>query len=148
MEFEDSVTVEASKGYLWELISDPETLVSCVPGAKEVERISETEYSGVIERGLGGITLALNGEVKITEMNAPDNLKAEATGEDKKTNSRLDATAQMQMNATDETQTELEYYIDLDFTGRLASLGARIVKRKISSDIQTYFDNIQSEAES
>jgi hypothetical protein len=148
MEFEDSVTVEADKEHLWEMISDPEMLVSCVPGAKEVERISETEYSGVIERGLGGITVALNGEVEITEMDAPDHLEAEATGEDKKTNSRLDATAQMHMNATGETQTELEYYIDLDFTGRLASLGARIVKRKISSDIQTYFDNIQSEAES
>ena len=44
--------------------------------------------------------------------------------------------------------TTLTYYVDVEFTGRLATLGARIVKRKINSDIGLFFDNIRDRAES
>lgn len=147
MEFEDSKVIETEKDHLWELVSDPEVLATCVPGAKEVNKLSETRYEGVIERGLAGVSVSLDGEVEITELDEPDYLSAEATGEDMKTNSRMDAVAEMDMTETDDGQTTLEYHVDMDFTGRLATLGARIVKRKISSDIDTFFDNIQERAE-
>lgn len=148
MEFEDEVTIETSSDKLWELVSDPEVLVTCVPGAKEVEQISEIKYMGVIERGIAGITLTLDGEVEMTELNAPDNLTAVASGQDSRTNSRMDATASMNMTETDDgNATILSYHVDMDFTGRLATLGARIVKRKINKDIKLYFDNLKDYAQ-
>lgn len=147
MEFEDTIVIDAGKGHLWSLVSDPEVLASCVPGAKEVEQLSETKYKGTIERSLAGISLALDGEVEITELNPPDDLSAHATGEDSKTNSRMDAVAEMTMTEADEGGTALDYHVDMDFTGRLATLGARIVKRKIRSDISMFFDNVQELAE-
>lgn len=146
MEFEGEVTIDADKQRIWELISDPEILVECVPGAKEVNRVSENKYTGVIERGLAGVNISLDGEVEMTELNAPDNIVAEASGQDTRTNSRMDATAEMTITEEDEGST-LSYHIDMDFTGRLATLGSRIVKRKINSDINTYFDNLQEMAE-
>lgn len=146
MEFEGEITINADKERIWELISDPELLVQCVPGAKEVNRVSEDKYTGVIERGLAGVSISLDGEVEMTELNPPDNIVAEASGQDTRTNSRMDATAEMTITETDEGST-LSYYIDMDFTGRLATLGSRIVKRKINSDINTYFDNLQQMAE-
>jgi carbon monoxide dehydrogenase subunit G len=35
----------------------------------------------------------------------------------------------------------------MEFTGRLATLGSRIVKRKISSDIGTFLDNVKEKIE-
>lgn len=147
MEFEDTKVIDTDKDHLWELVSDPEVLAMCVPGAKEVNKLSETRYEGVIERGLAGVSLSLEGEVEITELNEPDYLSAEVTGEDTRTNSRMDAVAEMEMSETDVGQTALDYRVDMDFTGRLASLGSRIVKRKISSDIDTFFVNVQERAE-
>lgn len=147
MEFEDEVTVSTNNDHLWELVSDPEVLVNCVPGAKEVEKISETKYVGVVERGLAGISVSLNGEVEMTELNPPGSLEATVSGEDSRTNSRMDADAEMTMTETDENETNLHYHVDLEFTGRLASMGARIVKRKVSSDIDTFFANIKERAE-
>lgn len=148
MEFEDEVTIQTSSDRLWELVSDPEVLVTCVPGAKEVEKLSETKYKGVIERGIAGISLELDGEVEMTELNPPNNLTAVATGQDSRTNSRMDATATMNMSETDDGQaTVLSYHIDMDFTGRLATLGARIVKRKINKDIKEFFDNLKEYAQ-
>lgn len=147
MEFEGEITINADKERIWELISDPEMLVKCVPGAKEVNRVSENKYTGVIQRGLAGVNVTLDGEVEMTELNPPDDIVAEASGQDTRTNSRMDATAEMTITEVDENESTLSYYIDMDFTGRLATLGSRIVKRKINSDINTYFDNLQEMAE-
>lgn len=146
MQFEDELTIGVEKQRLWELISDPEMLVELVPGAEEVSRVSETTYTGVIERGLAGITVSLSGEVEMVELDAPDNVVAEATGQDTRTNSRMDATAEMGITE-DEDGSALSYHVDVEFTGRLASLGSRIVKRKIQSDIETYFANLRTHAE-
>jgi len=79
MEFEDDITIAAEKQQLWELISDPEALVQLVPGAKEVDRVSETTYTGVIERGLAGINVTLDGEVEMVDLDrAIPNARGEA----------------------------------------------------------------------
>ena len=84
----------------------------------------------------------------MTELNPPENLVALVEGQDPKTNSRMDATAEMTMEDNGDGSTTLTYYVDVEFTGRLATLGARIVKRKINSDIGLFFDNIRDRAES
>jgi carbon monoxide dehydrogenase subunit G len=148
MEFEDQVAIDTDTEHLWSLVSDPEVLVECVPGATEVERVSEREYHGVIERGVAGVSLTLDGEVEMTEFDEPDRLSADARGEDRRSNSRMEATMHMDLlEADDGDGTTISYVIDLRFTGRLASLGARIVKRKFDSDIDTFFENITERAE-
>ena len=146
MEFEGEVSIGADGQRVWEMTSDPEVLMSCVPGAKEIEQLSETKYRGTIERGVAGVTIALEGEAEIVELDPPSRIVAEAGGQDARTNSRMDATAEMEI-ASDDGASALSYHIDLDFTGRLASLGSRIVKRQINSDINTFFDNLKELAE-
>ncbi|WP_165875255.1 CoxG family protein [Natrarchaeobius chitinivorans] len=146
MQFQDEVVIETDAETTWELVSDPEVLVESVPGAKEVTRVSDDEYKGTIERGIAGITVALEGEVAMTELNPPSHLTAEASGEDSNTGSRLDADAEMDM--TDEgDSTTLAYEIDMEFTGRLATVGSRLLKRMIRKDINTFFENIKNRAE-
>jgi carbon monoxide dehydrogenase subunit G len=142
MDFEGTVEIAAPGTVVWEHISDPEVLVNCVPGAKDVERLSETEYEGTIERSVARITMELEGNVELTELEPPSRLVANATGEDLRTGSFMDAEATLQMDEHGETTT-VTYDIDLTFSGRIASLGARIVKRKIDSDIGEFFDNVQ-----
>jgi len=146
MEFEDEVELEASPSTTWELISDPLVLVSCVPGAEEVERVSDDVYRGTIKRGMAGISLSLEGEVTLTEQDPPEYLKADAQGEDSNTGSRVDAEAQMWLREGTDVTT-MAYEIDMDFTGRLATLGARITKRFIQKDINMYFQNLQEQIE-
>jgi carbon monoxide dehydrogenase subunit G len=146
MQFQDEVVIESDAESTWELVSDPEVLVGAVPGAKEVTRVSDDEYEGTIERGIAGISVTLDGRVVMTELNAPSHLTAEASGEDSNTGSRLDADAEMTM--TDEgDSTTIAYDIDIEFTGRLATVGSRLLKRMIRKDINTYWDNIKETAE-
>lgn len=146
MEFEGTFTIEADSEFVWDRISDPEVLMECVPGAKEVNQVSETKYTGVIERGMAGITLELDGSAEIIELQPPEKIVATASGQDSRTNSRMDADLTLEI-APDGDASEISYHIDMDFTGRLATLGSRIVKRKVSSDINTFLDNVKEKIE-
>jgi carbon monoxide dehydrogenase subunit G len=146
MQFQDEVVIETDAQSTWELVSDPEVLVGAVPGAKDVTRVSDDEYEGSIERGVAGISVTLDGRVVMTELNPPSHLTAEASGEDSNTGSRLDADAEMEMT-DDGDSTTIAYEIDMEFTGRLATVGSRLLKRMIRKDIDTYWSNIKEQAE-
>ena len=147
MEFQDEVVIEADAETTWETVSDPEVLVNCVPGAEEIERVSETHYTGTIKRGVAGIKVSLEGEVEMTELDPPNYLSADASGEDSNTGSRLDAEAEWTMTETGSDETTLESELRMDWTGRLATLGARMSKRLINRDINTFFDNLKDHVE-
>lgn len=147
MHFEDEVVLETDSETAWELVSDPEVLVTCVPGAEEIEKVSETQYRGTVKRGIAGINVSLDGEVTMTELDRPTYIAADASGEDSNTGSRLDADAEMTMTETGANETTLDYEIEMDFTGRLATIGARMTKRFINRDINTFFDNLKTQVE-
>lgn len=146
MQFEGEVSIEADSDRVWELTSDPEMLMSFVPGAREVVKLSETKYEGVIERSVADVTISLSGDAEIVELDPPQRIVADASGEDTRTNSRMEATAVMEITPDNGSST-LHYTVDVEFTGRLATLGSRIIKRKINSDIETFFDNLKGRAE-
>ncbi|WP_255197532.1 CoxG family protein [Halorarius litoreus] len=146
MQFDGEVAIGADQQTVWETISDPEVLVLCVPGAEEVERISDTHYKGTIKRGIAGVNVQLNGEVEMNELTPPDRMVADAKGEDELTGSIMTADAQMDLTANGDG-TDLSYTMDVEFTGKLATLGSRIMKRKIQSDMNTFFDNLRGRAE-
>lgn len=148
LEFADTVVVETTKDDLWAFISDPENLAECVPGAQSVERVTERKYTVEIKRGISHVNVSLSGEFEMVEMNEPDWIVAEGSAFDSTTGSDFDVLAAMEMTETDDGTTRLAYSAELGFTGGVVSLGARLLKTVIKSDIETYFDNIKAAVES
>ena len=144
MRFEGERSITADEDHLWELISDPEVLVRCVPGAKEVERKSETHYTGVIERSFAGLSVDLDGEVEITELRPPEQITIEGRGKDRVTKTEMDADGELSLRDGDGDTTVLDYSMELSFTGKLP---AHLLKGRFNKDIDRFFDNIQDVAE-
>jgi carbon monoxide dehydrogenase subunit G len=141
MEYEGSETIPAPREAVWEPITDPEALTQCVMGAQEVERVSERRYEGVITQSVGGITVSIDGAVAIETLDSPERLTFTATGSDDRTNARMDADVEVVL-AADGRETTMEYAVDIRFTGKLATLGSRILRRQIKANVETYFDNL------
>ncbi|MEF8825215.1 MAG: SRPBCC domain-containing protein [Halapricum sp.] len=146
LEFSDTVTIETTKDDLWGYISQAENLADCIPGAESVERLSERHYTCEITRGISRVTVSLDGEFELVEMNEPDWIVMEGNGFDSTTGSDFDVLAAMEMNEHDEG-TDLAYSAELYYTGGVARLGARLLSRVIRSDIETYFENIKDDVE-
>ncbi|MFB6131825.1 MAG: CoxG family protein [Halanaeroarchaeum sp.] len=148
LEFEDVVEIEGTKDELWDFISDPENLVECVPGAQNVERLSEREYSFEIEQRIGYFTVTLDGEAKLVEKNEPDWIVADGTAYDSGTGSTFDVVAAMEMNTKDEETVELAYNADVAVSGGIVTYAVRWLRRVFSTRVDEYFENVRAEFES
>lgn len=148
LEFEDTVRIGADKATLWSFISDPEALAECIPGAETVDRVSERKYTCTITRGISRMTISIDGELEMVEMNEPDWILAEGSAFDSKTGSRFDVLAAMEMQPIDERVTNLSYTADLRYTGGISTLPGRVVRTAVKSDVDTYFENIKTRIES
>lgn len=65
------LSVQAPLATVWELVSDMERFSTCVPGCKEVRRLSETEYDWVLEARVLRTTRKVTARTRSTEMQAP-----------------------------------------------------------------------------
>ncbi|WP_411965688.1 CoxG family protein [Haloferax sp. YSMS24] len=147
LEFADAVELPTDKDTVWDLISDPEVLSSCVPGAEEIDRRSERVYDVHISRGVSHLTVSLEGEMELVEMNEPDWVVASGVAHDTKTGSDFDILAAMEMTEGDDETTILSYSAEVGFSGGVSSLGPGLLRPIVKRDVEAYFENVRARVE-
>ncbi|MFB6069571.1 MAG: CoxG family protein [Halanaeroarchaeum sp.] len=147
LEFADTVAIETDKERLWSIISDPEVLTTCVPGAESIDRLSKRKYSVDITRGVSHLTVSLSGDVEFVEMNEPDWIVASGSAFDGKTGSDFDILAAMEMTDGTDGSTDLTYQAEVTYTGGVASLSKTLLRPIVRKDINAYFSNVKTEVE-
>jgi carbon monoxide dehydrogenase subunit G len=146
MEITGEQTINQSSDPLWDILLDAKTLEQTIPGAQDLDRDGD-HYEGTLERGLAGISITLSASVDITNQERPEWIACDIVGTDNTINSRVDGEAHVDFEENGDGVTELAYRVEFDFSGKLASLGSRIIKRKVNSDIDTFFTNLQEHVE-
>lgn len=141
MEHDGTVTVPARQSSVWGPITDPAVLTACVMGAQEVTRVDDRTYEGVVEQRVAGVGVTMTGQIRIVERDRPDRLVFTGTGSDERTGSRMDADAEVVLTGVGD-ETELRYDVEVTFAGKLATLGSRVLRRQIRTNVDTYFDNL------
>jgi carbon monoxide dehydrogenase subunit G len=146
MHLEGEQAFNTAVATVWDTSFRPDVLEACIPGAQSVERTSDTEFNAVVRRGLASISVTMELTFDVVEDNRPDNVTIEMEGTDNRTNST--ASGDIAIDASEGgDESVLAYEADLEFTGRLASLGSRLIKRQINKDLSTFFDNLQEQVE-
>ncbi|ACV11407.1 carbon monoxide dehydrogenase subunit G [Halorhabdus utahensis DSM 12940] len=141
MEFADTVELPTTKEQLWSLISDPETLTECVPGADSIERVSERKYELGITRGVASMSLSLTGEAEFVEMNPPEYIVTTGSAFDGKTGSDFEVLAAMEMTDV-EDGVELTYTAEVQYSGGVSTIPKRVLRPIVKRDVDTYFENV------
>lgn len=144
LEFDGVVTVDAPPADLWERLADPAFLAECVPGAESIEQRSEREYSVSITRGISRLTISINGDVEIVEMNEPDWMLVEGRAYDSRTHSDFTGTAALEMSSLDGDRAELSYKAFLTLAGGTAVLTPSLLRSIVESDVDRYFENVRT----
>ena len=129
---------ETARSTVWDHMFQADMLEECIPGAKTVEQVSENVYEGEVERTLASISIIMEITVEIESDKRPEEVSIEIEGTDNRTSSeaRGNGTITMEENGQEST---LSYDVNLNFTGRLASLGSRLIKRQMANDLETFF---------
>ena len=135
MQLKGDVTIRAPRKKVWDFMTDPNQIGQCAPGVEKIEMIEPLKrYRGVVSVGFGAVKARFNGVVEVLELDEPNYAKLKAHGS--ATGSVADAISEMQLSDGPDGSTNLHWTADVNVSGQLASLAARLmvpVSQKLAS---------------
>jgi carbon monoxide dehydrogenase subunit G len=146
VKFEHSVSVQASKAKLFELLMDVPRVAKCVPGVEGVEALGDDKFRGTLKVSVGPIKLALQGDIAITESDEDAGKAAmRADAADKRVGGAVKATMDMQVDEASADTSNLTIVTDAQVMGRIGEFGQPIIRKKADQIMQEFAKNLSNE---
>jgi carbon monoxide dehydrogenase subunit G len=146
MHFEGSIPIKASRDKVWAFVIDPNQVGECGPGVEKIEVVDATHFKATAKVGIGFISARFNVDMTFAELNAPDKAVIHAHGQ--APGSAVDADAQMTLSDGDEPDTTvMDWTAEVNLSGTLASVGARLIEGTATKMIGQTFDCMRAKLE-
>lgn len=121
-------TIAATGDKAWAFLQYIEGVATCMPGAEITEKVDENNYLGKVKAKVGPASMAFNGTIEIRKLDTENRvLHMIGVGQDTKGTS----SAEMDLTATvvdlDDGTCELKGIATVTVTGKMASLGGRML---------------------
>jgi uncharacterized protein len=130
MLMEGKFTIKAPIQKLWETLLDPETLLSCIPGAEKIERIDEKTFDCVVKQKVGPISVKFKFKSVLSKVDPPTHIEVDGEGEDIGKAGHFVQKSVVDLRETPEGEVEVSYRTDATIVGKLAMFGDRIMRAK------------------
>lgn len=129
MRLVNEFTVDATPSRCWEVLSDVETVVLCVPGGEIVGRHGD-DYDGVVTVKVGPVSMRLSGVVTVTERDGrARRLVVRGRAKDVRGQGGVAATITVDVSAGAAGGSGVSVVTDLDLSGPVGQLGAGMVRQ-------------------
>jgi carbon monoxide dehydrogenase subunit G len=130
MLMEGKFTLKAPIQKVWDKILEPETLLSCIPGAERIERVDEKTYDCVVKQSVGPISVKFKFKSILSKIEPPKHLEVEGEGEDIAKAGHFVQKSVVDLREISGDEVEVSYRTDATIVGKLAMFGDRIMKAK------------------
>jgi uncharacterized protein len=146
--FEGKVSIRAPREKVWAFLTDPEKVSGCAPGLESMEIVEPgKKFRATTAVGFGAVKLRLVNDVEWTEVDPPSRARMKAHGT--APGSAVDATTAMDLSETDGGKsTELAWTADVNVSGAVVSLAARLMESVSKKLTGAFFDKVRQEIES
>jgi uncharacterized protein len=145
MHFEGTVEIAAPRDRVWTFVMDPNQVGQCGPGVESIEVIDDTHFKATAKVGIGFISSRFVVNMEFAEVTPPDAATIKAHGQ--APGSAVDATALMRLSDGDADGTKMDWSADVNISGTLASVGARLIEGTANKMIGQTFDCMKSKLE-
>ncbi|MET0328791.1 MAG: molybdopterin cofactor-binding domain-containing protein, partial [Luteimonas sp.] len=136
--------VAASRQQVWDMLLDPDTLASVIPGAHGIEKPSPTEFSADVTLGIGPVKGRYRAKVSLHDLAEPESLTLKGT-----TNGALgfgNGSGAVTLTEPAPGQTEINYRYEVVIGGKVASIGGRLLDGAAKVVIGQLFDGLAAKA--
>ena len=139
-------TIDAPRAAVWEFLTDPNRVARCLPGAAITEKVDEKTYKGTITIKVGPVTASYRGKVTFEKLD-PGAGTAEivASGQDVKGKGGADLRMQSVLREIAPGKTEVTASSQVNITGILAQMGARMIQDVSDQMLQRFTEAMQGE---
>ena len=112
---------------VWKNLSNPEEIVTCVPGAAITEKIDDNNYKGEVITKFGPIKAAYAGDIGIVEMDHTNHkMQLKGRGLDSKGKGSADMIMNGSLSEVN-GKTQVDFSMDITIIGTLAQFGSRLI---------------------
>src|SRR5215469_10122749 len=121
---EKTFTVKEQLDRVWDFLSDPRKVATCVPGAQITEQVDDKNYKGTISVKVGPSVTDYRGEVQIVRLDT-QNHEIEILGKGQDVRGRGSASMKMtgKLRALPDGGTEVISVSEINVVGILAQMG-------------------------
>lgn len=135
-------TIAAPRSRVWALLNDPKVLARATPGVTEMTVEREGFYRAVLELGIGPVKGRFEGHLEITELQEPERMTLSVDG--KGAPGGVKAVGRLELEE-DAGNTIIHYVGEPQISGRLASVGARLITGVAKKMAGQFFSNLERE---
>jgi carbon monoxide dehydrogenase subunit G len=148
MQIDGKFIVKGKIQQVWDLVLEPGTLASCIPGAEKIESTDNKTYNCLVKQSVGPITVRLQFVVVLTEITPPTYVKAVGRGEALGKLGTFGIDLVVHLNETSNAAVEIDYKADVSMVGKLATFGERIMRAKVKSVGEQFTQNLEKKIKS
>lgn len=144
MRFEGTQDISAPRGRVWAFLTDPRQVTACAPDVQSVEVQDPTHFTVVVRTGVGPIKATFTMHVEFLDLVAPERATVRARGQ--APGSAVDMRNTLELSAAGD-RTTLRWSSDVNVSGMIASVGARLMQGAADKTTQQVFACIKEKLE-
>jgi hypothetical protein len=137
VEFSGEYRIPAPQQRVWAALNDPAVLQASIAGCKQLDKVSDTEFSAIVVAKVGPISATFRGSVELSEIDAPNSYTLTGRGQGGAAGfAKMTARVALREEGG---QTVLSYQASADIGGKLASVGSRLVQTVAQKNADDFF---------
>lgn len=146
MDLKGRESFKATKAQIWSILMDTPTLARITPGISRLEETGENEYDAIADVKIGPVKSSFKGKLTLTDLKEDESFFLNITQNSKIGN--VIGKIAINLDKIETNLTELSFDGKANFSGTLASKGARILSGVASSLTKQFFKELHTEIES
>lgn len=143
MKLSDSFTIKATNKEVWDVFMDAEKLGGCVPGCKHIRAVTPTQYEADMEVKVQFMTIKFQATGELKNPVEQESFEVEMVGKPFSLAGLFKTNLNIQLNNPKPQMTEVHYDMNLQMTGRLASLGDVLMRGTVKKAAKEFAANVQ-----
>ena len=143
MKVKGSHALDADKMTIWAMLIDPDVLTKITPGVSKLERIEGDKFIAISDVKIGPVRGTFKGNMELKDR--VENEKMIVVLDQKSMMGNAIAEIGMTLISLDDGKTEIKYEGEAKLSGKLASMGQRILGGVVSSLSKEFFKELEKE---
>jgi carbon monoxide dehydrogenase subunit G len=144
LEITKSFVVQAPAAAVWDFLTDPYKVASCLPGAAVTEKVDDSTYTGTMTIKVGPVTASYRGKMRFERLDAAaGEADIAAAGQETKGKGGADMRMKSRVVARGPDETEVTVVSDVNVMGVLAQFGRGMIQDVSDQLFQKFSDGMR-----
>ncbi|HEU5345929.1 MAG TPA: carbon monoxide dehydrogenase subunit G [Ktedonobacterales bacterium] len=145
MHFTGTQQIKAPVAKVWQFVLDPNKVAECAPGFKTMDILGPDHFKPTLAVGIGAVKATFTLDVQLEDVREPEH--AAMRGRGAAAGSAVDMVAAMDLKPLSDTETQMDWTADVNVSGTLASVGARLMEGTAHRLTARFFDCFRQKLE-